>query len=210
MTMTPLERHLSDLRKSLENLVERRRELDSQSFEIQKRTYRFEEDRSADLAKARQDGHRRIERTLASAQESLGFAQELVQRSRVNANAGEKAQARVKELLERGLAPSAVLERAKELRDENMATALRTEMLFWGNEKGFVDASEMIEGTERTLAEIGKGSTRKEARQALELRTLEQSFKSISEVALRGPTSSRDRIGLGYALEAMKQGESQA
>ncbi len=205
MTMTPLERHLSDLRKSLENLVERRRELDSQSFEIQQRTYRFEEDRKADLAQLRYDGNRRIELTLASAQESLGFARELVQRSRVNANPGEKAQARVKELLERGLAPSVVLERAKELGDENIAIALRTEMLFFGNEKGFADASETIEATERGLAEIGQGSTRREAKQALELRTLEQAFEKISEVALRGPTSGRDRIAVGFAMEDVKR-----
>jgi hypothetical protein len=207
--MTALDTHLHDLRQGLVDLVEWRRTLDSQTFETQKMTYRVEEDRKADLDKIRRDGNRRIERTLASTQESLRFARDHVQRSRVNANAGDRAQARVKELLERGLAPSVVLERAQELGDVNMVTALRTEMLFWGNEKGFADASQTIEATERTLAEIGQGDRRREARQALELRTLEQAFETISEVALRGPIAGRGRIAIGYAMEDVKRASRQ-
>lgn len=201
---TALDTHLHDLRQGLADLVEWRRTLDSETLEAQRRTYRVEEDRAADLAKIRRDGNHRIERTLASTQESLRFAQNHVRRLRVNANAGDRAQARVKELLERGLAPSVVLERAKELGDVSMVTALRTEMLFWGDEQGFADASQTIEATERTLAEIGHGDRRHEAKQALELRTLEQAFTKISEVALRGATSGQDRIAIGYAMEDLK------
>lgn len=71
-----------------------------------------------------------------------------------------------------------------------MVTALRSEMLWWGNEQGFADASETIEATERLLAEIGEGSERSNAKHALALRTL----SSRSDPS---PSSHSAQVGAG-------------
>jgi hypothetical protein len=201
---TALDTHVRDLRRRLEKLQELRRNLDQETAAIRQRTYRIEDDRQADLDKVTREASRRIEQTLASAQESLRFASELTHDKRVNARVDAGAQARVRELLARELAPSAILARAHELGDADTVTALRSEMLWWGDKRGFADASETIEATERALAEIAEGSSRHDARRALELRSLEEAVENVAVFAL-GNGSPRARIAAGYAMEEAKR-----
>lgn len=101
-----------------------------------------------------------------------------------------------------------VLERAHELGDTDMVTALRSEMLWWGNEQGFADAGETIEATERVLAEIGEATERSNAKRALALRTLEQSFEPVAQFALSSGWS-RARLAAAYAMHDAKQAVKQ-
>lgn len=120
------------------------------------------------------------------------------------------AQTRVRSLLDRGLAPAKVLERARTLGDDEMVAALRTELLYFAADGEFADAQETIDACNRALAEVAIGAEQENNRALVDLEDARPKAQKVGEVvgkAVHGFATPTDRIALGYAMGDGREGD---
>lgn len=161
--------------------------------------------------RVRREYARKFEQLKTAANTAFGSAQEAVREMRVNRLLDAGAQGRVRRLLERGLAPSKVLERAVELKDADTIAALRAEALYWGDGDKFIDAIKTIEACDRALAEVGTGNEAEHNQAALDLAELSGGLPEIERFAALSVQDAakpgRDRLRLAYALIDEERGD---
>lgn len=134
---------------------------------------------------------------------AISQADELAKKIRVRRPIEETAQARVRELLARGLAHDQIIERAVELGDDEIVAALRSEALYHGDKHGFADASSTVEACDRALAQIGRGGEQDNNEAILNVADSRQALDEINEFAAKsalGQVTPHDRLKLGFAV----------
>ena len=168
-----------------------------------------EEQRASRIQKAREElraEYRRVrEQTTAAAR----AAKEAARTERTHRKSDPGTQTRVRTLLERGLKPIQVLERAYELRDDEMVAALRTEMLWFGDGKGFADAQDVVTACDLALAEVGYGVEAENNAALIELDETLPKAEAVSRFAAKkveGVATPHDRLVMAYATGAPREG----
>ena len=134
---------------------------------------------------------------------ATSHAEELAKKIRVRRPIEETAQARVQELIARGLAHNAIIERAVELGDDEIIAALRSEALYHGDKHGFADATSTVEACDRALAEVGRGGDQENNQAILDVADAREAVDEINEFAAKsvlGQATPQDRLRLGFAV----------
>jgi hypothetical protein len=165
------------------------------------------------ITKAREEAvaaHRKLYAQLLNASETATDAARSVRTARA---IEPEAQARIRDLLDRQrMAPGQVLDRAVQLRDDEMVAALRAELLWFGLDGRFEDASETIAACDRALADVGLGSEAENNRAVVELGETLPTAKAVAEFsgkAVTGTITPYDRLEKAYATGEGRQTESE-
>jgi hypothetical protein len=111
-------------------------------------------------------------------------------------------QARVRRLLDEGVAPQKVLERGRELGHPELVAALRSEMLTFGDRHGFADTLAFVRDCDRVLADIGIGEEAAVNRGLVAFAEAAVPAKPVTDYAVKvsmGQETPYDILSMAYA-----------
>ena len=112
------------------------------------------EARAHRIDKARREAEANRERLEAAVRHHDQEVEDLWTRFLSGVRVHPSAEARLRQLLDRGLAHNQILDRARGLEDEPLIVALLKEALYHGDRKGFVEAGETVGGCVRALGDL--------------------------------------------------------
>jgi hypothetical protein len=196
-------KELRDVQRRLETRLQAIR--DDPELTPEQRKYREE--------KAYSEGRVEWRRRYAELEAGMEAAEEAAQVEYTARRIDPGAQARARSLLDRGLTPSQVLDRARTLGDDEMVVALRTELLYFAADGRFADAQETIAACNQALAAIAMGAEQENNQALVDLEDARPKAKAVGEFvgkAVHGIATPRDRISLGYALGEGRDGDGDA
>jgi len=159
---------------------------------------------------ARRGAMSQVEETIAEARAAHARGLELVQAMHVRAKGSNVARERVRALLERDVPAGDILERAVELEDENVVTALRHELLWKGKTAegdAVPEVAALIGACDEVIATISTGDARAESMAAVALRERAPALEALAEVAVltaagKEAALAGARMRLGYQENA--------
>lgn len=195
--------HARDLKEARRESEEVARTIEYKLDALQANDLLTTEARAIEERRIRSEGRERLKRAMAKARAAEAASGEVVRRVRVGRHVDPAAQARVRRLLDDGMAAGAVLEQARKLGDVNMIAALRGEMLYVGGEGRFHDASDVLVAADRALAETSSGNERDQLKAAAELTEAARPLDAIEHFArkvVEGTNEPIDRVRYGFAI----------
>lgn len=144
--------------------------------------------------------------------ERAAAVNEIKKRLRVNRQVEPVAQDRVRGLLqERKVPPMDVLQHAFKIGDAEAVAALRAELLYYGTEDEFQDASEVIDACDYALGELGSDTDAEAHRLINEIGDVARPLPQIirlaqtAEVSDRGEALIAARLDAGHAINDAKR-----
>lgn len=191
------------MRKTRNELRALPRDLEERELAIREDPDLTEESKRIKLRQVRQEERSRQQRLHRELVKVGNEADEYVRRVRTHRPVDEAAQARVHKLLGQEMAPSQILDRALELRDDEMVAALRAEMLWFGDKHGFADSRDTVAACDRALATIGRGGEQETSRGVVQVAKAATAVDEINEFAAKsvtGEATPHDRLRLAYAV----------
>jgi hypothetical protein len=202
-----LKEHLRTLIRSRERMHELPRELEQEFYAITDDIDLTGESRDIYVRQARDKARSAFRKHDRAADHAFREADDLINRVRVTRKVDVGAQSRVRSLLQQGFAPSRVRQRARDLKDDEMLAALRTELLYFGDGKNWADAEETMRLIGQDLVEVGLPHEQEFERLALEIGDIVKPLPEIREFAakyIEGTARQSDlassRLRMGFAL----------
>lgn len=202
--------HGRELQKLATELQRVRRDLGDlpRRLEQRERSIRGDENLTAEMRKIRlrqvreeeQAKQQKLHRRRTEISEEMARS---ITQGRVGRPVDEMARARVRDLLDRGLSHSQVLDQAVKLNDDDTVEALRWEAMYHGTSDGFADGSDTVEACDRALARIGRGGQRAVAQAIVRAQKTARGIDEIDRFAAKavhGSITPFDRLSFGHAV----------
>lgn len=213
---------MSDRREHLRRVREARSKLVALADDVQAANaatdgdpYATDEEKTLRKQRAKDEANQKLTGRVAAAREALKDARTFADRELAREKPTEASSARVRRMLDQGLAPGQIADRARELGDRKTLAAVRDELAYLhlsGEGKGqatrFAQPGEvgrLLRTVDTHLADLEPDRERRELHALIELAYGGGGLKQAEELAVKGVSGDpvgRERIAMAYASNA--------